>query len=494
MTDTTLTVTGGTGGVTARYDDMTTCADQLAALAKVLLSRLDDVAAVAVNSDVVEGAVLAPITAGRVAEHAATATVGPNGLGAAAAHLTASAVLLRGSVTAHKTLDDALAKAASVGKTVGAPFVVPFGGDMAGQWGEAINEPWDLFTPGWWKDSGAAMADNAYEHPWVIDGGVNDARLALDALSIGLTTTAPGLSALFAGSSAAEGGMWPPITFEDSVRDLLGIGGMLGLFRNGAGSFKGLSEDFVPPRDVDPLPASVRNLFGGVIAIGGKGPDNKDRDGQIRIMQVQSADGVTRYVVEIPGTQNWHPTAGDNPIDLTNNLRLMAGTGSAQNDAIRAAMEKAQIPSGAPVMLVGHSQGGITAASLASDPGFRHRFHVTNVVTAGSPIARFDIPDDVHVLSLEHTRDAVPRLDALDNPDRPTWVTVHRDADGMRTQNGTVDSTGSSHPCVTYQDTASLVDASTDPSVIGARSAIDPFLTSDPNRVAIRDFQLTRTQ
>lgn len=494
MTDTTLTVTGGTGGVTARYDDMRACADQLSALAKVLLARLDDVAAVAVNPDIVEGAVLAPVTAARVAEHATTATVGPHGLGAAAAHLTASAVLLRGAVTAHQTLDEALSAATTVGKTVGAPFVVLFGGDMAGQWGDAINQPWDLLTPGWWKDSGAAMADNAYEHPWVIDGGVNDARLALDGISLGLAPTAPWVNMLFAGASAREGGAWPPIRFEDSVRDILGIGSMLGLFRNGNAEVTPLGGGFGPIPLDEPLPGSVRGLFSGVSDVSGTDSDGNDRRGQIRILQVRGADGVTRYVVEIPGTQNWHPTAGENPIDLTNNLRLMAGTGSVQNDAIVQAMHNAQIPPDAPIMLVGHSQGGITAASLASDPSVREHFHITNVVTAGSPIARFEIPADVHVLSLEHTRDAVPRLDAADNPDRPTWVTVHRDADGMTTPDGTITSVGASHPCVAYQDTAGLVDSSTDPGLLDARSAIDPFLTSDPSRVTSRDYQLTRTQ
>ena len=67
-----------------------------------------------------------------------------------------------------------------------------------------------------------------------------------------------------------------------------------------------------------------------------------------------------------------------------------------------------------PVLLVGHSLGGMEAAALASrDTGFA----ITDVVTAGSPTAQVDgFPDGVHVLSLEHHGDVVPLLDGADNP------------------------------------------------------------------------------
>ena len=68
-------------------------------------------------------------------------------------------------------------------------------------------------------------------------------------------------------------------------------------------------------------------------------------------------------------------------------------------------------------MLTGHSLGGIAAASLAADSGFTSRFHVTSVVTAGSPIARIDVPASVTVLSLEHEQDVVPMLDGRRNDD-----------------------------------------------------------------------------
>ena len=74
-----------------------------------------------------------------------------------------------------------------------------------------------------------------------------------------------------------------------------------------------------------------------------------------------------------------------------------------------------------PVVLVGHSQGGILAAALASDPGFTRRNRVSHVVTSGSPVALFPVPPTTRVLSVERGDDPVPRLDLTPQP-RPRVV------------------------------------------------------------------------
>lgn len=494
MSDTTLTVNGGAAGVTARYDDMRACADGLSALAAAMMTRLDDVAAVALDPDVLEGAVLAPGTAVRVAEQTTSATVGPHGLGVAAAHLAASAVLLRGSVVAYEALDAALALAADVGEAVATVPVLALGGDMPGRWAGALLDPSALCTASWWADTGEALADNAYEHPWTVDGGVRDLAGGVAAAG-SLAALDPSLGSLFAAGPAGpagEGGARLSLSFEDAVRDLLGVGGAFGLFREGGAMAAGLGHDFAPLPPGQPLPDSLRGLLAGVAVVDDRSPDGGQQTGVLRILQVRGDDGVVRYVVEIPGTQAWGPRTDVNPLDLTSNLRLMAGAGSAAQAAVAAAMDGAGIPRDAPVLLVGHSQGGMTAAALAADPAMRARFHLADVVTAGSPVARFDVPDDVHVLSLEHTRDVVPRLDARQNPDRPTWVTVHRDADGVSSVDEVVDSVVDSHPCAVYAGTAGLVDASADPSLVRARAWFAPFLSGDRSRVRVREFALVR--
>ena len=78
-----------------------------------------------------------------------------------------------------------------------------------------------------------------------------------------------------------------------------------------------------------------------------------------------------------------------------------------------------------PVLLVGHSLGGMEAASmLAHGSGF----DVTHVVTAGSPLgAVHGYPAGTHVLSLENRGDLVPLLDGRDNADTTQQVTVQFD-------------------------------------------------------------------
>lgn len=152
--------------------------------------------------------------------------------------------------------------------------------------------------------------------------------------------------------------------------------------------------------------------------------------GDVRITKVTNADGVEAYVVHIPGTEDWNPSATGYVRDLTGNLHLVGGNPTAAAETVREAMAAAGIPAGAPVMLVGHSQGGIIAGNLTSDPGFMRDYNVTNVLTYGAPIDHMRIDPSVNVLQVQHRLDLVPRLDlgGLDTdancPDRQPTVTL----------------------------------------------------------------------
>jgi hypothetical protein len=170
----------------------------------------------------------------------------------------------------------------------------------------------------------------------------------------------------------------------------------------------------------------------------------------------------------------------------------MAGQQPEQNIAIRQAMHDAGIRSNEPVLLAGHSQGGIAAASMAADPATRADFDITNVYTGGAPIAHFNIPDNVNVLAIEHTQDAVPRLDGKPNPDRPTWITVQRDPTGLLNQHQQpITSTAATHDSYAYTDTAHLVDASSDPTIVKARNAFQPFF-ANASHATLSTYTLTR--
>lgn len=159
-----------------------------------------------------------------------------------------------------------------------------------------------------------------------------------------------------------------------------------------------------------PVPSSLAQIMGGVTAAYDDGGKAGTPDAAVRITAVDKGTGPA-YIVTIPGTSEWNVRSGSNPMDTAGNLSSAAGHMSTASQAVEMAMRQAGIPSGAPVMLVGHSQGGMTAANLAADPEFRSHFNVTNVMSYGSPIDSTRIPGDVKTLALQHAFDVVPRLD-----------------------------------------------------------------------------------
>lgn len=177
----------------------------------------------------------------------------------------------------------------------------------------------------------------------------------------------------------------------------------------------------------------------------------------IRIHHIVHGDGTGGWIVDLPGTESWSPTAGPNPSDAAANLAGMAGVGSsiypAVTAALRTSMRRAGVTPGAqPVMLVGHSQGGILATRLAQDDTFRRTFDVRQVVTAGSPVSRITLPAGVTSFDLEHAEDIVPRLDGTDAPrDQRNRVSLHARA---TPRPGDAKSPVSTHPGRRYAETA----------------------------------------
>ncbi|MBT9256482.1 hypothetical protein KMZ32_13715 [Phycicoccus sp. MAQZ13P-2] len=170
---------------------------------------------------------------------------------------------------------------------------------------------------------------------------------------------------------------------------------------------------------------------GDLVALG------EDLDGgRVRVVEVAAPGGGSAWVVVVPGTQSWSPRAGPQPFDLTTDLTAVTGDATLAGTGVTAALDVARagsarrrsLPPGRladePVVLVGHSQGGLHAASLAADAGFRRGHRVTHVLTTGAPVGLVPVPDDVRVLSVEHADDPVPTLDLAPNPARASWLTL----------------------------------------------------------------------
>ncbi|YAL83557.1 hypothetical protein ACMYYO_01750 [Dermacoccaceae bacterium W4C1] len=200
----------------------------------------------------------------------------------------------------------------------------------------------------------------------------------------------------------------------------------------------GLGRDDVPlvvssvtPAPTRPLPVAVgaptqqaRNpgapvggLSGAFAVLHDLGSPAAGRAGsRIRAQRVLGRDGQYRWLVSIPGTQDWSWDSPLNPSDGPTNLALIAGVDTrlvvAVAQAVTTAMASAGVQPGTEeVMLSGHSQGGLVATRMAADPHLRQALRITAVTTIGSPVSRIPLPPEVSGLSVEHRQDPVPRLD-----------------------------------------------------------------------------------
>lgn len=187
--------------------------------------------------------------------------------------------------------------------------------------------------------------------------------------------------------------------------------------------------------------------------------DRPEGNGTIEVQRIGEGDDV-RYVVLLPGTDDmgtlpW--TQGDDARDLGTNLRSLGGESTVHTRGVEEAMRRAGVGADDPVLLVGHSQGGMAAAQIAAGGEFR----VEQVLTLGSPLAQVEhLPAGVQVTSLENERDLVPLLDGAPNPDRVEQLTVKFAGGGERAADA--------HALAEYERGAALID----------RAALDE--TADP--------------
>lgn len=234
-----------------------------------------------------------------------------------------------------------------------------------------------------------------------------------------------------------------------------------------------------PPRDEADLLALVDDTY----------PNTSGVPGAVAVQRLDHADGSRSWVVAVPGTQDWG-LGGPNPADTLSDLQSTAGVpDDATRTAVRA-MDLAGIRPGEPVLVVGHSLGGMVATELAADPGVRERFRIAAVLTAGSPVAAAALPDATQALHLEHAQDVVPGLAGLPNPDTPGRTTVVHDL-RVGAAPGAVISTVDAHDLPGYEATARLLPAD-DPSIRAFRRASAEVLGGDPVRATTWTFQGVR--
>lgn len=217
-------------------------------------------------------------------------------------------------------------------------------------------------------------------------------------------------------------------------------------------------------------------------------PDPPQR-GHVRVDEVRGPDGARSWVVHVPGTQEWDVDGVGPPTDMTSNLRAVAGLTTAAELAVVLAMRRAGVRRGQPVLLVGHSQGGLTVTGVASARPWQDEFSITHVLTAGAPVAGATPLAGVQVLSIEHTDDLVPALEGAPNPAREHWTTVSTTAP---TGGPWDDDAVPAHSSAAYAETAHRLDSSEQASVAAFRTGLAVFLDRPGASVVSHDVVAVR--
>ncbi len=190
----------------------------------------------------------------------------------------------------------------------------------------------------------------------------------------------------------------------------------------------------------------------------------------LAVERVVAADGTTRWVVELPGMR--HMGVSADPEDLSGSVAAMALPATAYTRSVGKALDAAGVPRGAPVLLVGHSEGGIVAMDLAGDPAFNGgRVRVTHVVAAGSPISSKPVApgSGTAVLSVENVNDIVTHLDAVAAaPETPQRLTYQFSADAHDVVQ--------THDAARYAARIEALDGSPNPLWRGFADGVAPYL------------------
>lgn len=402
--DGAITITGGAGSSEAHYDDMLTSA------------RLVDAAgdsARSLNSDLIRamaglpaaGIAMSPGSAVHLAAQSAELTIGSHGLIALGLELEVMARGIRLSVQYYQVKDATIAETmTAIRFTVAIPHIAdamtgcvlnaaaPTVRDYAtARLKDPLNPKVDPLKA-YQKYFLTSLAGRVHDDPSLTDDTIRSARI-IAALTFSKDNTFEGQAAALLGIATRHGYLLDSkkLTVTDA----------------------GVTTTDQPRRD------NIGTLLGDEAKTEGAGNAHWS---QVRVHRRVDPQGLGHWVIDVPGTEEWDPKMPPNPSDATANVRSMAGRNStlyaAIGTALTAAMRKSGITPGTePVMLVGHSQGGIVAARLAANPQFRTRFNITHLLTVASPESRIRIPKSVQALSIEHRADPVPRLDTIGRTD-----------------------------------------------------------------------------
>lgn len=190
----------------------------------------------------------------------------------------------------------------------------------------------------------------------------------------------------------------------------------------------------ITPRNELPKPGSIAQAYANVDSLTASA--TSPGYATVCIQRLAGANGKRSWIVTLPDSDNH----SDSPCAAIQTMQLMSDSSRQRLDSkavtfVRKAMQDAGVKAGDPVVLIGASQGGLVAASLAS--GLKGTYDFTHVVTASAPIANHEIPGSTFVTSVEMEGDPMAGLDGAQNPVRQSWLTVQGTATNEAGASGT---------------------------------------------------------
>jgi hypothetical protein len=388
---------------------------------------------VMMDGNLLQSAVIAPDSYATFQAEMAS-VIGPSGLGAHALSVTAAGLFMRSASRAYNDLDEAMAGLASFGQWMqGFRLPVEAGSrTMPHRWGENTVDVFRLYREGLFTDPEQWLV----EHPDRVES---------------LVASAPGFVALLglAGYGARLGpflGQLPnggaPFNVDQGAEILAG-------FYDQTYTLEKL-ETVRGQRPPGSLDGALRRL-----------QEVNDESGQFEVEVTGSQ--VTIY---LPGTEEFDAPWDESGLvrNMGTNLAAVAGETNGYEEAVLRALRGIKdLPEGAEVTMVSHSQGGIVAARLAEriTQGEAGDYAVSHVVTAGSPVDHIRVPDEVQMVSLVNEYDIVTRLDGTAYGDRANHTTIvaHMQTGGVKANHNLKN---------VYTPMAAAMEASTQPEVKSA--------------------------
>ena len=383
-----------------KYDQMMRLADLFDSAGDEMRDRAQLGAEILADEAVADSADLARATYTRAEDEIVAATTGRHGLLARSDELDADALIVRATVRTYRWIDDLQVAAYRTLGSIAARAVGYLAPEVA--LGGAVISAGLIETEALDRDGLAAYLNElAAANPDLMDHVVNGGGGLLDALQMRALLTAAVLGGS-SGAAATRGGLRAVGAPEFAADFAAGL-------RDVAGGFV-VDEPPAPQADTDEVaaPRSIEDLMTSLSQV----------EGDLLVQRL----GEGRFIGYLP-----------NPATRSETLRLVAGGNQARVASVVAALEAAVGDEpGARVLLVGHAQGGVTAAEIAAAAS-SERFTIDQVITAGAPGAQVPrIPESTRVLALEDRSDPVALLGSLINAGVANRLTVVFDGGSVR--------------------------------------------------------------